>query len=160
MQEIRRARSTDISRLAEIFVFAKRVAYRAIFRDDRLWFGTLQVLPVAAGYQTDPHRLNGTWVYGETFAKGFITVEGEEITKLFVDPFFQGEGIGERLLSFAVQEKGGKYLWALEENRAALRFYRKHGFVPTGERKKAEDFDAYTLKLIWNAGQEESQNEL
>lgn len=151
MAEIRQAERADISRIAEILVSAKRAAYRAIIKDDKLIFGTLQVLPIAERYLKSPDRLNGMWVYGTDFAKGFVAVEGEEITKLFVDPFFQGERIGEKLLTFAVQEQGGKFLWALEENRAALRFYQKHGFVLTGEKAKAEDFDAYALKLARTA---------
>lgn len=131
-------------------VLAKRTAYRGIIRDDRLTFGTLQVLPVAEGFQKAPDSLDHIWVYGRDFVKGLVAVEGEEITKLFVDPFFQGEGIGEELLTFATEDRGGRFLWALEENRAALRFYQKHGFVLTGERVKAEDFDAYALKLIKN----------
>lgn len=63
-------------------------------------------------------------------------------------------------LTFAVEEEGGRFLWALEENGAALRFYGKHGFVPTGERERAEDFDAWVLKLVWNKGQEEIQDEV
>lgn len=140
-------------------VFAKRTAYRGIIRDDRLTFGALQVLPVAEGFQKAPDSLDHIWVYGQDFVKGFVAVEGKEITKLFVDPFFQGEGIGERLLTFAVEE-GGRFLWALEENGAALRFYGRHGFVPTGERERAEDFDARVLKLVWNKGQEEIQDEV
>lgn len=152
MPGIRRAETGDISRLAEILVFAKRTAYRAIFRDDELAFGALQVLPVAERYLTDPDSLDRTWIYGEKFVKGFVTVEGAEITKLFVDPFFQGEGIGEKLLAFAVEEKGGRFLWVLEENRAALRFYQKQGFQLAGERKRAENFEAYALKLVKNVG--------
>ena len=33
-QKVRKARKQDISRIAEIIVFGKRVAYRDIFRDD------------------------------------------------------------------------------------------------------------------------------
>lgn len=151
MPEIRQAERADISRIAEILVSAKRTAYRAIIKDDKLVFGALQVLPIAEHYLKSPDRLKGMWVYGTDFAKGFVAVEGQEITKLFVDPFFQGEGIGEKLLTFAVQKQGGTFLWALEENRAALCFYQKHGFVLTGEKAKAEDFDAYALKLARTA---------
>ena len=34
MQEIRRANKEDISRIAEILVFTKRVSYRPIFQND------------------------------------------------------------------------------------------------------------------------------
>lgn len=160
MSEIRRAKREDISRLAEVLVFAKRTAYRSIIRDDALAFGALQVLPVAEGFQSDPNSLRFIWVYGSDFVKGFVAVEEGEITKLFVDPFFQGEGIGEKLLTFAVQELGGSFLWALEENRSALRFYQKHGFAPTGERTQAKDLDAWAVKLAHNTQQEEIQHEL
>lgn len=160
MAEIRRAAEADVSRLAEILVFAKRAAYRPIVKDDALTFGVLQVVPVAERLQRDPGSLRATWVYGGDFAKGFVTVVDGEITKLFVDPFFQGEGVGGALLAFAVQELGGRFLWALEENRNALRFYQTHGFTPTGERARAEDFDAWAVKLVRNTRQEEMQHEL
>jgi putative acetyltransferase len=45
---IRKAVSHDVSRIAEILVFVKRIKYRPIFQDDDYSFGELQVLPVAA----------------------------------------------------------------------------------------------------------------
>jgi len=148
MTGIRKAERTDISRIAEILVFAKRVNYRPIFHDDKAMFGVLQVLPVAEGYLSHPEWLETLWVYEDEFVKGLVAVEGEEITKLFVEPFFQGRGIGEKLLTFAVQERGGKFLWAFEGNDNALKFYQKHGFSVTRERKQAEDREEYVVKLV------------
>jgi len=148
MAVIRKAEQSDISRIAEILVFTKRVNYRPIFRDDKAIFGALQVLPVAEGYLSHPERLETLWVYEDEFVKGLVGVENGEITKLFVEPFFQGQGIGEKLLTFAVQEKGGKFLWAFERNDNALKFYQKHGFSVTQERKQAEDREEYAVKLV------------
>ena len=44
---IRKATIEDISRIAEILVFVKRMNYRSIFHDDSVSFGEIQVLPVA-----------------------------------------------------------------------------------------------------------------
>ena len=67
--------------------------------------------------------------------------------KLYVDTFFQNMGIGAALISFAVREKQSNFLWALEKNTKALRFYERHGFCPTEERKLEEGTSEYLVKL-------------
>ena len=47
---IRKATLQDISRIAEILVFVKRIKFRPIFKDDDYSFGELQVIPVAEKY--------------------------------------------------------------------------------------------------------------
>ena len=47
---IRKATKEDISRIAEILVFVKRMKFRPIFQDDYYSFGELQVFPVAKKY--------------------------------------------------------------------------------------------------------------
>ncbi len=47
---IRKARLDDISRIAEILVFVKRIKFRPIFQNDDYSFGELQVLNVAEKY--------------------------------------------------------------------------------------------------------------
>ena len=44
---IRKASAQDLSRIAEILVFVKRMKFRPIFQNDAYSFGELQVLPVA-----------------------------------------------------------------------------------------------------------------
>ena len=44
---IRKAEPKDISRIAEILVFTKRMKYRAIFHNDDYSFNELQVVKVA-----------------------------------------------------------------------------------------------------------------
>jgi len=146
MAVIRKAEKNDLSRMAEIFVFAKRVHYRPIFRNDAVCFGKLQVLPVAAMLS---QRLDTLWVYEDTFLWGFIGLEDGEIKQLFVDPLLEGRGVGGKLLAFGIRE-GGRYLWALEKNARALALYQKYGFAPTGERSPVEDTGEYAIQLCLN----------
>lgn len=59
---IRKAAIEDISRIAEILVFVKRMNYRVIFRNDAVSFGEIQVLPVAEQY-SDPQILENKGFY-------------------------------------------------------------------------------------------------
>jgi hypothetical protein len=48
MENIRRAEPGDLSRIAEILVFTKRMKYRSIFHNDDYSFNELQVVKLAA----------------------------------------------------------------------------------------------------------------
>ena len=78
---IRKATIEDISRIAEILVFVKRMNYRSIFHDDSVSFGEIQVLPVAEEYSA-PEILNNIWVYeAEGIVKGLIRIVDKEIVE-------------------------------------------------------------------------------
>ena len=144
---IRYAAAADASRIAEILVFTKRMNYRRIFHDDRFSFGELQVYPLAKSFIEEPGRLTGFWVYDDEFVKGVVHIEGKEIRELYVDTFFENQGIGSRLIDFAM-ERGCEFLWVLEKNDAAIRFYRRHGFELTDERKRQGDTTEYIVKMV------------
>jgi len=144
---IRKAEKCDASRIAEILVFSKRVNYRKIFHNDAYSFGELQVVPIAEELCEDEHKLDNIWVYDDGFVKGMIHVENGEIIKLYVDSFFTGEGIGAELIQFAVDKLNATYLWALEKNDGAIRFYNRHGFTLTGEKIFEEGTPEYLVKL-------------
>lgn len=131
-REIRQAREADISRIAEILVFTKRMNYRQIFHDDGFSFGQLQVLSVAKEYFDHPELLSQIWVYDDGIVKGMIHIAGREVKQLYVDHFFEGQGIGSRLLSFALETGKVNHLWVLEKNSRAAAFYRRHGFRDSG----------------------------
>jgi GNAT superfamily N-acetyltransferase len=59
---------------------------------------------------------------------------------LFVAPEHQAHGIGGRLLRFVLALSGANSLGLKSqvENRAAIRFYDRHGFKPTGSRGSDE----------------------
>lgn len=86
---IRKAGTEDISRIAEILVFTKRMNYRSIFRNDKFSFGNLQVLSAAREYINNPHLLDSIWVYDDEFVKGLIHIEGHCVKELYVDCFLR-----------------------------------------------------------------------
>lgn len=156
---IRKACPADASRLAEILIFAKRSAYREIFHDDLVSFGEMQVLPLALEYRDSPAMLEPVVVYDDGIVKGMATIlhtkqedAVTELKELYIDPFFQGEGIGARLMGEALKqaqqnESSLIFLWVLEKNQNARRFYQNHGFSPTGERALLEGTEEYVMKL-------------
>ena len=144
--DIRKAAIQDLSRIAEILVFVKRMNYRRIFQDDAVSFGVLQVLSVAEEY-ADPEILEHIWVYDDGFVKGLIHIEGKQIRELYVDWFFQGQGIGAELIEFAVNQFSVSFLWALEKNEDAIRFYQRHGFYRTDTKKLEEGTTEYLCLL-------------
>ena len=145
---IRKATDRDIGRIAEILVFNNRIHYFPIFKDIAYSFGEMNVLSVSEHLKKDVVLINHTYVFEETVIKGFISVVEREIVKLYVEPFFQKRGIGEKLIEFAIKMEKAEHLWALEKNTGAIRFYKKHGFHMTGEKKLEEGTDEYLVHLV------------
>ena len=92
---IRKATEKDLSRIAEIYVFNNRMNYWPIFKDDEFSFGELQVVTMVDNYFRKDEILKNILVYDDGLIKGFIQMNGTEICKIYVDTFFQGEGIGK-----------------------------------------------------------------
>ncbi len=145
--EIRQARKSDVSRLAEIEIFNYRLNFYPIFKNDSFYFGDLQVADKISEYLRNTEKLKSTYVYDDGVVKGFVTVENSEIKKLFIEPVLQGQGIGVKLLDYAVEEMKCEFLWALEKNIKAIAFYERSGFYKTSERKPEEETDEYLIKL-------------
>jgi diamine N-acetyltransferase len=98
---IRQAERKDASRLAEILIFAKRAAYRPIFKNDEVSFNEMQVLDLALAFRDNEGGVDDLFVYDDGIVKGLIKWGKEEnsetyirIHELYVDTFFQGQGIG------------------------------------------------------------------
>lgn len=147
MNHIRKATAQDASRLAEILIFTKRMYYRPIFQNDKVSFGEMQVLPLAQEYIENAEKLKNIWVYDDEFVKGMIHIEKDRLEELYVDFFFQNSGIGAKLLDFAIQEFNIRYLFVLEKNERAIRFYQKHGFSLTSEREFEEGTTEFVVKM-------------
>lgn len=150
---IRYARKDDISRIAEIQVFGKRVAYRPIFQDDIGSFHKLQVLDVIQEYQRNIRLLDNMLLFDDGIVKGIINGKEDpdnektdeiELCDFYVEPFFKGQGIGRELLSYFEREACRKekkkiYLWVIEQNRSARKFYEANGFTFCGRKQLIED---------------------
>ena len=141
---IRKAKQDDLNRIAEIEVFNYRLKFYPIFLDDGFYFGELQVPNVARRYAD---LLEDIRVWDDGVVKGFILVKDGEVRKLFVEPMLQGRGIGARLLEYALEHLGAKTLWALEKNAGAIRFYQRHGFRLTGERRLEDGTSEYLVQM-------------
>ena len=141
---IRKANINDLSRIAEIQVFNYRLYFYPIFQSDAYYFGELQVPSLMKEYET---QLDSLYVYDDGVVKGFIKIEGTYIARLFVEPVLQNGSIGSQLLDFAVKEHNANHLWALQKNEKAIRFYEKHGFFATGEKKLEDDTTEYLILL-------------
>lgn len=144
---IRRAVIADASRIAEILIFTKRMNYRKIFCDDKVSFGEMQVYPLAQSYIDNPEELEGIWVYDDEFVKGMIHIDGKQIIELYVESFFENQGIGSKLIKFAIEQINCDFLWVLEKNIDAIRFYQRHGFVITEEKQYEEGTTEYIVKM-------------
>ena len=144
MENVRQATIADLSRIAEIVIFNYRLNFYPIFQNDDYYFNELQVSKVAKQYED---VVGNMWVYDDGAIKGVIQIEESEIKKLFVEPALQGKSIGSYLLKYAIVEHKANTLWALEKNVRAIRFYKRHGFNVTTDKKLEEDTTEYLVRL-------------
>ena len=47
-------------------------------------------------------------------------MNGTQLSKIYVDSFFQSQGVGDALIRYATEEFGADNLWALEKNKRAI----------------------------------------
>ena len=137
---IRPAKAEDASRIAEILIFTKRAAYRHIYNNDPVSFGTMQVLPLALELRDDPEARRDFSVYDDGLIRGCYKTQRQladdgiwEIEEFYVEPAFQGGGIGAVLMDdFLAKARlaGMKKvrLCVLEKNTSARSFYERRGF--------------------------------
>ncbi len=145
---VRPAEKKDASRIAEILVFGNRVNFYPIFREDEYSFGELQVVPMARKYEENDELRARTYVYDDGIVRGVMQVKVDELEKLYVDPFFTGRGIGGELIEYAKERLKIRWLWALEKNTGAIRFYERHGFCLTDEKVFEEGTTEYLVKMV------------
>ncbi len=99
-------------------------------------------------------ELAGYFKLNETGAQSDINdPETVELERIYVLEDFQGKNIGTRMLNevTAIARKlEVNYLWlgVWEENRSAIRFYERYGFVKFGEHPYAVNTDIQTDWLM------------
>lgn len=148
MLSFRDAAAEDAKLISYINATSWRETYRGILPDDflrrlpndywvpsvRTWLASGQLYGVIA---LEDNRPVGCCIYGHS--RDTQRSNWGEIVSLYVLPDCMRRGVGGALLRRALQllqEDGYSscYLWAIEGNRIADAFYRKHGFTPTAER--------------------------
>ena len=68
--------------------------------------------------------MENIYVFDDGVIRGFIEMNGTQLSKIYVDSFFQSQGVGDALIRYATEEFGADNLWALEKNKRAFRFIK------------------------------------
>ena len=117
-----------------------------IFKSDDYYFNELSVENL---YDEINKQIDSYYVYDDGVVKGYIQVIGNELKQLFVEPVLQNNNIGQKLLIYAIKNLDANYLYALEKNVRAIKFYIKNGFILTNEKVLEEDTSEYLVKMIY-----------
>lgn len=142
--EIRRLRTEDDrNALSRIYEESWRFAYKGIIPQDYLdsipkgqWSASADKPNISTLIVTEDGEMVGTASFCPS---RFEDMAGwGEIVSIYLLPGFMGKGYGKMLFAEAVrelEETGFRdiFLWVLEENTNARRFYEKQGFVPSGK---------------------------
>ena len=156
MQNIRLATPSDVPRIVEINIQARRAAFQGVIPDSYLFDDSdidVRIKRISA-------NLTGYFVYDDGATKGFIAVnpcpdadaaDFFELRTLYVDPKHQGCGIGKKLIhhfeNTAAESGFGKVcLYVLEENTKARAFYAHHGYLSDGAQKSAINYEGTHIR--------------
>lgn len=85
---------------------------------------------------------------------GFIGVEGEKIEMLFIHPHYFGQGLGRKLMNFAINVLDATLVDVNEQNVNALAFYQNIGFEVCARTEKdglGMDYPLLKMKLLRQA---------
>lgn len=152
---------TDADRIAEIHVAAWRAAYRGIVPD--AYLAAMSVEQRAARWRTIIEATPGSVLACEHDGRivGWVSIgpgrddDAEtdgEIYALYVDPDFWRGGTGRELMARAEQELRSRgfiqlFLWVLEQNARARRFYESAGYSLDAQTKSITIGEAQLLEL-------------
>jgi len=139
---IREYEDRDLAELLDAWYSASKVAHlflsEEFFEQERKNIASIH-LPNAE-----------TWVYElDGVVVGFISLIGNEVGAIFVDPKFHGKGIGRELMDHARNLREVLELDVFKDNLIGRSFYRKYGFSKVYEHlHKETGFMQLRLKLI------------
>ncbi len=166
MMKTRLAVIDDVAAIANLHAESWRIAYRGMLTDDyldrqifserlALWeqrFGSCAPNQHICVAEIGDQVVGFACTYGDEDARW-----GSFLDNLHVAPEHKRHGIGKALMrqvaawSLAAYPACGLYLWVLESNTPAIRFYRKMGGVRSGKGTwRPPDGGSYTkLRYAW-----------
>ncbi len=96
----------------------------------------------------DNNRVIGFVGYGD---RGDEAPDTGEIFALYVLAEYYGKGVAQQLMKAGLQQLTNYpeiCLWVLKENKRAIRFYEKCGFVSSGEQQISSNIGATEIRMI------------
>ena len=163
---IRLAKIEDSSRMAEIAVSGWRCAYKHFISVEYLYKDLsvknrekrfIEILSI----ENNPGR---TYVFEEdSIVKAYMTIgncqdddkneKTFELWVIYVDPFFQRQNVGKKLMEFCVNEAINKNkeeitVWVFEKNKESIKFYEKMGFIVDGKEKIHERHNENEIRMV------------
>jgi putative acetyltransferase len=100
-----------------------------------------------------------TWVWeANGRVVGFVSLLGNEVGAIFVDPEVQGSGIGRALMDHARARRGTLEVEVFKRNVLGRAFYARYGFEPVHEAVHEETgFEVLRLRLAAEATPDPSE---
>jgi putative acetyltransferase len=137
----------DIPRVVEVWEASVRATHHFVAESDIQIFRPL--------VHDSPHIKHSVSVRDENgIVVGFAFVEGGKVEALFIHPSWRGQGVGKRLLKYAVDTLGATALDVNEQNEQALGFYLHMGFEVVGRSARDGMGKPYPLLHMRLAAQE------
>lgn len=82
-----------------------------------------------------------------------LTLDGDDLDQLYVDPDAAGQGVGSTLVGLAKDLRpGGLALWTFQSNTRAQAFYRHHGFSEVRRTDGGANEERLPdIRMIWGS---------
>ena len=140
--EIRRASVSDAAEIAAVHVRTWQAAYQDVFGAERL--ASIDTPLRVAGWARALEEGEPIFVADEGGrVVGFVSLRACELRAIYALPEKWGSSAGPALMRAAVEqlrhdECAEAFLWVLEDNPRARRFYEREGWDLDGARKEDE----------------------
>jgi len=136
---LRSYRHDDLEGLLDVWYRASLIAH---------WFLSEEFLEVERRQIAEDWLPVSETTVAETDGRvvGFLSLVGNEVGGIFVDPEYQGRGIGRALMDHARRARPHLELVVFEDNLMGRRFYDAYGFLQVDRQIHAE-YGRYELRL-------------
>lgn len=129
-------------------------ACAAIMREwigEAAWFPSVHVAAEDTPFILSKIDRGQVWVSGQgQDVRGFLALEGDFLSCLYVAGQYRGQGVGRRLLDHAKALAPAFTLWTFAANIGAQRFYLREGLVETGRTDGDNDEGLPDIEYTWN----------